>query len=57
MTDLDAQVNNFRGMGMRPAEHTMLWNDIKRNCDEKTIKRYRKYIYLYLEKIFTKNGN
>jgi hypothetical protein len=56
MTDLDSQGNNFRGMGMRPAEHTMLWNDIKRNCDEKTIKRYRKYIYLYLEKIFTKDG-
>jgi hypothetical protein len=55
MTDLDSQVNNFRGMGMRPAEHTMLWNDIKRNCDEKTIKRYRKYIYLYLEKMYLGN--
>jgi hypothetical protein len=31
----------------------MLWNDIKRNCDEKTIKRYRKYIYLYLEKNYS----
>jgi hypothetical protein len=40
--------------GMRPSEHTMLWADIKRNCDEKTIKRYRKYIYLYLDKIFNK---
>jgi hypothetical protein len=55
MTDLDSQVNNFRGMGMRPAEHTMLWADIKRNCDEKTIKRYRKYIYLYLEKMYLGN--
>jgi len=52
MAELDAQAVDFRGMGIRPAEHTMLWNDIKRNCDEKTIKRYRKYIYLYLEKIF-----
>lgn len=56
MSQLDSQGNdNFRGMGMRPAEHTMLWNDIKRNCDEKTIKRYRKYIYLYLEKMYLGN--
>ena len=53
MKDLDTQGNdNFRGMGMRPAEHKMLWNDIKRYCDEKTVKRYRKYIYMYLENIF-----
>jgi hypothetical protein len=39
-------------MGMMPEEHKMIWNDIKRYCDEKIIKRYRKYIYLYLEKIF-----
>lgn len=53
MNDLDVSSNdNFRGMGIRPAEHKMLWNDIKKYCDEKTIKRYRKYIYLYLEKIF-----
>jgi hypothetical protein len=57
MRELDSQANNFRGMGMRPAEHTMLWSDIKRNCEEKTIKRYRKYIYLYLQKIFNQDGN
>ena len=56
MSQLDSQGNdNFRGMGMRPAEHTMLWADIKRYCDEKTIKRYRKYIYLYLEKKYSSN--
>jgi hypothetical protein len=56
MSQLDSQGNdNFRGMGMRPAEHTMLWSDIKRYCDEKTIKRYRKYIYLYLEKMYLGN--
>jgi hypothetical protein len=49
MNDLDTRENN---RGMRPLEHKMLWNDIKRHCDEKTIKRYRKYIYLYLEKIY-----
>ena len=55
MNELDIPFNPRSAM--RPAEHTMLWTDIKRHCDEKTIKRYRKYIYLYLEKIFNKNGN
>ena len=50
MRELDVPFNPRSAM--RPAEHTMLWSDIKRYCDEKTIKRYRKYIYLYLEKIF-----
>jgi hypothetical protein len=31
-----------------------LWFDIKKYCDEKTIKRYTKYIYMYLDKIFNK---
>ena len=52
MKELDVQ--DIR-MGVRPTEHKMLWNDIKRNCDEKTIKRYRKYIYMYLDKIFNKD--
>ena len=56
MNELDSQGGMAIRPGMRPAEHKMLWNDIKRNCDEKTIKRYRKYIYLYLEKIFNKDG-
>lgn len=42
--------------GMRPEQHTMIWNDIKKYCDEKTIKRYRKYIYLYLENIFNEKS-
>jgi hypothetical protein len=45
-----------RGMGIRPEENKMIWNDIKRYCDEKTIKRYRKYIYLYLENIFNEKS-
>ncbi len=53
MNDLDVPFNP-RSV-MRPAEHTMLWGDIKRHCDEKTIKRYRKYIYMYLDKIFNKD--
>ena len=40
-----------RGMGGQ-AGH--LWFDIKKYCDEKTVNRYRKYIYMYLDKIFNK---
>lgn len=32
-----------------------LWKDIKNNCDEDIIKRYKKYIYLYLEEIYSKD--
>lgn len=54
MKELDVPFNPRSAM--RPAEHTMLWTDIKRNCEEKTIRRYRKYIYLYLDKIFNKDN-
>jgi len=40
-----------RGLG---SQGGMIWNDIKKYCDEETIKRYKKYIYLYLDKIFNK---
>lgn len=43
-------------IGMMPEEHKMLWIDIRRYCDEKIINRYRKYIYLYLEKIFNEKS-
>ena len=42
-----------RGIGGQ-AGH--LWHDIKKYCDEKIINRYRKYIYMYLEKIFNKDN-
>lgn len=41
-----------RGIGGQ-AGH--LWSDIKRYCDDQTIKRYKKYIYMYLDKIFNKD--
>ena len=40
-----------RGIG---GQSGFIWNEIKKLCDEKTINRYRKYIYMYLDKIFTK---
>lgn len=40
-----------RGIGGQ-AGH--LWFDIKKYCDEKTVNRYRKYIYMYLDEIFNK---
>ena len=36
----------------QPRLSTQLWGDIIKFCDEKTINKYKKYIYLYLEKIF-----
>lgn len=39
--------------GLR-SQGVMIWNDIKRHCDDDIIKRYKKYIYLYLDKIFNK---
>ena len=30
------------------------WQEISKRCDKKTLDRYRKYIYLYLEDIFSK---
>ena len=48
-------LDNEGGMRVgRPEEHKMLWSDIKRYCDKEVIKRYKKYIYLYLDKIFNK---
>jgi hypothetical protein len=32
-----------------------LWNDIKRAVDNDTLQRYKKYIYLYLEREFEKD--
>jgi hypothetical protein len=52
INSLDEGYITHRGMGMRPEEYKMIWNDIKRHCDNDVIKRYRKYIYMYLEKIF-----
>jgi hypothetical protein len=54
MTSLDEEFVIHSGMGMRPEEHKMLWVDIKRYCDEIVLKRYRKYIYMYLDKILNK---
>lgn len=41
-----------RGIGGQSGH---LWYDIKKYCDEKTVNRYRKYIYLYLDKIFNQD--
>ncbi len=52
MNSLDEEFVIHRGMRMRPEEDKIIWSDIKRHCDNDVIKRYRKYIYMYLEKIF-----
>lgn len=36
--------------GFEIVQNEMLWKHIKSSVDEKTLKRYKKYIYLYLKK-------
>ncbi len=50
--DLKDIFDNIDKYGRYPMSE--LWEDIKKNCDEKTIKRYKKYIYLYLEELINK---
>jgi hypothetical protein len=35
----------------RGPQYKMVWDTIRKTCDEKTIRRYRKYIYMYLIKM------
>lgn len=35
----------------REPQYRAIWSSIRKICDEKTIRRYRKYIYMYLEKM------
>lgn len=44
----------FRFGGGMPPVYKKVWEDIRGNCDENTIKKYRKYIFQYLEKMFNK---
>ena len=32
--------------------YTQLWSQIKKSCDEETLRKYRKYIYMYLKRLF-----
>jgi hypothetical protein len=53
-------IMNFKPRNIEEAKLKLkmnpLWGDIKRNVDDKTKKRYLKYIYLYLEKELQKIG-
>lgn len=49
--NFDEAVDKFNS-GRLPRNVMQLWDDIKKVCSEEVIKRYRKYIYLYLEKLF-----
>jgi len=50
---IEAALNNLNSpMRGRPSMASMMWNDIKKSVDEKTLRKYKKYIYLYLQKIY-----
>lgn len=48
---IEESINDLNSIRNMNSPHKQIWSEIKRNCDEKTINRYRKYIYMYLEKI------
>lgn len=54
--DIKSAFDNLDGRdrSIRNSEHGRIWSTIKSICDEDIIKRYRKYIYMYLENIFSK---
>jgi len=39
--------------GFEKSQWKQIWSTINRVCDENILKRYRKYIYLYLEDILS----
>ena len=47
-------IDKLDGRGFDRGEWRQVWGSVKQNCDEKVIKRYRKYIYMYLDKILNK---
>lgn len=49
--DIDSAMNKLKS-GF--SESSMIWREIKKYCDDITLNRYKKYIYLYLEEIFKK---
>lgn len=53
-SDIKSALEYLNKRGGFREEYISIWSDIKKYCDEKTLKRYRKYIYLYLERIFDK---
>lgn len=41
--------------GFEQSQWKQIWGTINRVCEENIIKRYRKYIYMYLDKILSKD--
>ena len=56
ITDILVREEGCRTMteAVRKLKNNMIWKDVIKHCDEKVIKKYKKYIFLYLEKEFAK---
>lgn len=51
--DATDKLSDVKKGGMVQSEYFQLWKAITSVCDESIINRYRKYIYQYLEKMFS----
>jgi hypothetical protein len=49
---IEAALTNLNSVRGRPSMASMIWGEIKKSVDEKTLRKYKKYIYLYLQKIY-----
>jgi len=50
-SDFNTAIEKFRNSTFK-GQAKMLWSDIRRVCDEDVVKRYRKYIYMYLDEMY-----
>lgn len=51
--DINNKITNMPRVMLEP--HYQIWNAITKKCNEQTIRKYKKYIYLYLEKLLSEN--
>jgi hypothetical protein len=47
------KLSDVKKGGISKSQYFQLWNVITRVCDESIINRYRKYIYQYLDEMFS----
>jgi len=53
LKDAISKLDKSDTISRMPSQWKQLWRDINRFCDSVIIKRYRKYIYMYLSEMQT----